>query len=392
MASLAFLLGTIPSTEKVEMADDELRADYQAFKDFEKSDELKNFLELEKEVTSSSFAIRKKKIFKEKYKASEAYRKETRYNQLMKRLKGDDQSPELKELERYINSEEFFNKKQYLTMKPKERYETTEEYQKETEYHTRRKSEKMVWYYKTKKRYPFKEFERWDCTFEDNFKGSTLDTSKWMTRYYWGDQTLDRSFVLEDDKSFITDGDNVEFYDNKARIVTKAGQAKGLAWRAEQGFVEEDFDYTSGMISSARSFKQKYGIFKAKVKMAEGSVSQAFWMVSDTMLPHVDVARYENGKLYANYFWGKSGAPQKSISKTGGGKYENEFFIFTLEWTPNKLVWKINNKVFKIQTSSVPQEPMYINFSANLKKDASENGLPGAMEIDWIRVYKLKGS
>jgi hypothetical protein len=391
MASLAFLLGTIPSTDKVEMADDELRADYQAFKDFENSEELKNYLELEKEVTSSSFAIRKKQIFKEKYKASEAYRKETRYNQLMKRLKGEE-SPELKELERYLNSEEFFQKKQYLTMKPKERYETTEEYRKETEYQTLKKSEKMVWYYKTKKKYPFKEIEKWDCTFEDNFKGSTLDTSKWMTRYYWGDQTLNSSFVLEDDKSFITNGDNVEFYDNKARIVTKAGKARGLAWRSEQGFVEEDFDFTSGMISSAGSFKQKYGVFKAKVKMAEGSVSQAFWMVSDTMLPHVDVARYENGKLYANCFWGKSGNPQKSISKTGGGKYENEFFIFTLEWTPNKLVWKINNKVFKTQTSGVPQDPMYINFSANLKKDASENGLPSAMEIDWIRVYKLKGS
>jgi hypothetical protein len=380
----------IPSTEKVETADDQLRGDFQEFKDFENSDELKHFLELEKEVTSSNFTLRKKKILKAKYKTSEAYRKEARYNQLVKRQKGDEQTPEMKELDRYINSEEFFKEKQFLTMKPRERYETTDEYQKESEYESLKKSEKIVWYYKTKKKYPFKEIEKWECTFEDNFKGGTLDASKWMTRYFWGDQTLDRSFVLGDDISFITDGDNIEFYDKKARIVTKAGQARGLAWRAEQGFVEEDFDYTSGMLSSAKSFKQKYGIFKAKVKVAEGSVSQAFWMVSDTMLPHIDVARYEDGKLYANYFWGKSGSPQKSISKTGGGKYENEYFIYTLEWTPNKLVWKINDKVFKTQTSGVPQEPMHINFSANLKKGASGNGLPSAMEIDWIRVYKLK--
>jgi hypothetical protein len=381
----------IPSTEKVETADDQLRGDFQEFKDFENSEELKHFLDLEKEVTSSNFALRKKKILKAKYKTSEAYRKETRYNQLVKRQKGNEQTPEMKELDNYINSEEFFKEKQFLTMKPKERYETTDEYQKESEYQSLKKSEKIVWYYKTKKKYPFKEIEKWECTFEDNFKGGTLDTSKWMTRYFWGDQTLDRSFVLGDDISFITDGDNIEFYDKKARIVTKAGQARGLAWRAEQGFVEEDFEYTSGMLSSAKSFKQKYGIFKAKIKVAEGSVSQAFWMVSETMLPHVDVARYENGKLYANYFWGKGGSPQKSISKTGGGKYENEYFIYTLEWTPNKLVWKINDKVFKTQTSGVPQDPMYINFSANLKKDASGNGLPSAMEIDWIRVYRLKG-
>lgn len=335
MASLSFLLGMIPATEKVESADDQLRADLAAYKEFEKSDEFKQFLELEKEVKSSNFALRKKKIKRKEYKDSE-------------------------------------------------------EYQKETEYDVLKKSDKVVWYYRTKKKYPFKEIEKWDLTFNEKFNDSKLDTSKWMTRYYWGEKGMDASFAMEDDKSFPTNGDNIEFYDNKARIVTKPGAAEGLVWRGHQGFVLESFDFTSGMISTASSFRQKYGIFKAKVKMAAGSVAQAFWMVSDYMLPHVDVARFENGKLHANYFWGKPGANHKSISKTGGTKYADEYFIYTLEWSPNKLVWKINDKVFKTQTSGVPQEEMHINFSSNLKKDASESGLPSAMEIDWIRVYKLK--
>jgi len=381
----------IPSTEKVETADDQLRADYQAYQDFEKSDELKHYLDLEKEVTSTNFALRKKRIFREKYKNSEAFRKEERYNRLLKRQKGDERSRELEELEDYINSEEFLKQKQYLTMKPGERYETTEEYQKESEYEALKKSDKITWYFRTRKKYPFKEIEKWDLKFEDSFKGNKLNRSKWMTRYYWGDKTMNSSFVLQDDKSFITDGENIEFYDNKARIVTKAAKAEGLVWRAEQGFVIEDFDYTSGLISTGKSFRQKYGIFKAKVRMAEGPVSQAFWMVSDTMLPQVDVARYENGRIQSNYFWGKKDNPQKSISRTGGKRYADEYYIYSLEWSPGKLVWKINGKVFKTQTSGVPQEAMYINFSSNLKKDAPENGLPSAMEIDWIRVYKLKG-
>jgi hypothetical protein len=380
----------VPGTEKVETADDQIRSDYKSYKDYESSDELKHYLELEKEVTSSNFAVRKKKILREKYKASAAFRKEVRYNKLMKRSKGDEQSEELKALEDYIHSEEFIKQKQFLTMKPAERFETTEEGQQESEYHTLKKSEEVVWYFKTKKKYPFKEIEKWDLTFAENFEGSKLDRSRWMTRYFWGDQSMDSSFVLEDDQSFITDGDNIEFYDNKARIVTKAKNTEGLVWRAEQGFVLEDFNFTSGLISTSKSFKQKYGIYKAKVKMAAGSVAQAFWMVSETMLPHIDVARFENGKLYANYFWGTGKGTHKSLSKTGGAKYGDEYFIFTLEWSPNKLVWKINDKVFKTQSSGVPQEEMSINFSSNLKKDASANGLPSAMEIDWIRVYKLK--
>lgn len=326
----------VPGTEKVETADDQLRADYKAFQDYEISDELKNYLELEKEVKSSAFALRKKKMKRAEYKDSD-------------------------------------------------------ELQKVTEYQVLKKSEKILWYLKTKKRFPFKEIERWDLTFDEKFDDGKLDTSKWMTQNYWGEKSMNEPYAMEDDKSFPTNGENIEFYDNKARIVTKAGKADGLVWRGEQGFVREAFDFTSGMISTAKSFKQKYGVFNAKIKMAGGAVAQAFWMLSETMLPHIDVARYENGKLYSNFFWGGGSSPHKSLSKTGGAKYANEYFIYTLEWTPNKLTWKINGKVFKTQTSGVPQEEMYINFASNLKKNASENGLPSAMEIDWVRVYKLKG-
>jgi beta-glucanase (GH16 family) len=335
MASLSFLLGMVPSTEKVESADDQLRAEYKAYKDFENSDDLKHYLDLEKEVKSNAFRVRKKRMKKGEYRDSE-------------------------------------------------------EFQKETEYQVLKKSEKILWYYKTRKKYPFKEIERWDLTFDEKFNEGELDKSKWMTRSYWGELSMNEPYALEDDKSLPTDGANIDFYDNKARIVTKAENREGLVWRSEQGFVREDFDFSSGMISTAKSFKQKYGVFNAKIKMAAGSVSQAFWMVSETMLPHIDVARFENGKFYSNYFWGGHKSPRKSLSKTGGAKYRDEYFIYTLEWTPNKLTWKINGKVFKTQTSGVPQEEMCINFSSNLKKGADEGGLPSAMEIDWIRVYKLK--
>ncbi|MDF1573725.1 MAG: family 16 glycosylhydrolase [Bacteroidales bacterium] len=325
----------VPSTEKVETADDKLRADYEAFRDYENSDELKHYLELEKEVKSNAFKVRKKKMKRAAYKDSE-------------------------------------------------------EFQRETEYQVLKKSGQLVWYYRTKKKYPFKEIERWDLTFDEKFNEGKLDRSKWMTQHFWGEKSLNEPYAMEDDLSFPTNGENIEFYDNKARIVTKEGKTSGLVWRPEQGFVREDFDYTSGLINTARSFSQKYGVFHAKIKMAGTALAQAFWMVSETMLPHIDVARFENGKHYSNYFWGSSASPNRSVSKTRGHKYADEYFIYTLEWTPNKLTWKINGKVFKTQTSGVPQEEMYINFSSSLKKDASGAGLPSAMEIDWVRVYKLK--
>lgn len=337
MASLAFLFGMIPSTEKVESADDQLRADFAAFTEYENSDELKHFLELEKEVTSSDFAVRKKKI-------------------------------------------------------PKKEYSSSEEFSKEEEYKALKKSEKVVWYFKTKKKNPFKEIAKWELTFEEPFKGSKLDENRWMNRYYWGDAILNEPYTMSDDKSFPTEGKNLEFYDNKLRLVCKHEEVEGKKWDPVHGFLQDSFEYTSALVSTGKSFRQKFGIFKAKVKMAGTDMTQAFWMVSDGLVPHIDVAKFEKGKLYSSYFWSpRAGqAPSKSISKTGGSRYTNDFFIFSLEWSPNKLVWKINDKVFKTHSSGVPQEEMYMVFSSGLKSWASDSGLPAAMEIDWIRVYKLK--
>lgn len=337
MASLAFLLGMVPSTEKVETADDKIRADYAEFQRFENSDELKHFLELEQEVKSADFAVRKRQV-------------------------------------------------------PKAEKTQSEEFKKEEEYKLLKKSEKIVWYFKTKKKNPFKEIARWEETFNEPFSSSSLDRKKWMTHYYWADSGLNEPYVMADDQSFLTDGKNIEFYDNKIRLVTRAEEAEGYKLHLDHGFLIGHFDYTSALISTGKSFRQKYGMIKAKIKMAPGEAQQAFWMVSETATPHIDVARFEKGKLWCNYFWSprEGHVPSKSQSKTSGAKYTSDFFIVTLEWSPNKLVWKINDKVFKTQTSGVPQEEMYLVFSTALKEGASGEGLPAAMEIDWVRVYNLK--
>ncbi|MCF8345891.1 MAG: family 16 glycosylhydrolase [Bacteroidales bacterium] len=393
MATLAFLFGMIPDTEKVENADDQLRADLKAYREYEGSDELKHFMELEQEVTSGDFAIRKKKILKEKYKASEEYRKEQRLKQLKKKRKKDEEpTEEMTALEKEIESDAFQKRKLYLLMKPKERYETTPESQKELEYFELKRSDKVVWFFKTKKKYPFGEIEKWEETFNESFSGTKLDEKRWMNRYYWGDAILNEPYTMFDEKSFPTDGKNVEFYDNKLRLVTRQEQVEGKKWDPLHGFMQDSFNYTSALISTGKSFRQNFGIFKAKIKMSPSDVTQAFWMVSDSLVPHIDVVKFEKGKLYSSLFWspGRGEAPSKSVSRTGGSKFTSGFFIFSLEWSPGKLVWKINDKVFKTQTAGVPQDEMYMVFSTGLKDWASDYGLPAAMEIDWIRAYRLK--
>lgn len=393
MASLAFLLGMIPSTEKVEAADDKIRADFTAYKEFENSEDLKYFQELEKEVNSADFAHRKKKILKEKYKGSEVFNKEKELKRLEKTHRKSEVKPdELTSLEKEIGSDKFKARERYLKMKPKERYETTEEYKKENEYNKLKKSEKITWFFKTKKKYPFSEIEKWEESFNESFTSGKLDSNIWITRYFWGDQILDEPYTLADDKSFPTDGKNIEFMDGKIRLVTRKEEIEGKKWDPMYGFLQDSFQFSSGLISTGKSFRQKYGLFKAKIRMSSADISQSFWMVSDRMVPHIDVAKYENSKLYSNYFWNNPNEEKlsKSITKTGGSRFTTGYFIFSLEWSPDKMIWKINDKVFKKQTSGLPEDEMYMVFSAGLKRWAKETGLPGSMAIDWVRVYKRK--
>jgi beta-glucanase (GH16 family) len=116
-------------------------------------------------------------------------------------------------------------------------------------------------------------------------------------------------------------------------------------------------------------------------------------MVAEKILPHIDIAKLEKNKIHVGNFWGnitEKGGTKKRSYKKGGSKFSTDFFIYTLEWTPDKLVWKINDLEVMTQTQGVPQDPMYIVFSAGVSDTIPDHMLPSSMDIDWIRVYKKK--
>ena len=241
-----------------------------------------------------------------------------------------------------------------------------------------------------KKKYPFTEVEKWELVFEDLFETEKLNNKIWMNRYLHGENILKKGYVLADDKHAFTDGKNVEIFDKKLRIVTRREKANCMVWNTSLGFYEKEFEFTSDLVSSAKGFKRQYGTYEAKVRVANSGVTQAFSLMSDQILPHIDIFRMEKAKLFAGNFWNGGSGISKSQSSTGGGKFTKDFFIYSLEWQPGKLIWRINGLVFKEQTTGVPDKGMFMIFNASLKEKAKEAGIPSSLEIDWVRVYKKK--
>lgn len=371
-----------------------------------KSDTYKDYLDLKKFVNSAEFHSAKSK---KDFKQSEAYTKNESYKALAKssdikfylatekkqdyktvlKLANSERLKSFFELEAIVQTPEFVEHKSF--MEDKKRFAKSNEAHLIKEFEGLKKNEEIKWYHTTKKKNPFQELHKWQVTFEDDFDAITLDNSKWMTGYYWGKALMNDTYVPAGEKQFFRD-DNIELRDSIARIHTRNESVKGKSWDLEHGFTTRRFDYTSGLISTGQSFRQKYGKFEAKVKFsASYPLLNAFWMAGEKMTPHLDIFKSssKNGKsVECGVHMEEKGIIAKSTRKVSGAKFNNGFFIYSCEWSPESIVWKINGQEVARESGQIPSEPMYLSFCTILPENPDAGSLPAMMEIDWVRCFK----
>ena len=384
------------------------------YKELHNSEELELFEDLDKFINSDEFKRQRKEIETRSFKDTDAYGRLEQF----KTLKGSEPirfyfkfkaSKELKnynsllnserissfeELEAYVQSDEFKKFKAYCLMAPKKRWFESQEYEILRDYELKKKSEKITWYFKNIDHKRFNWHRIWTETFHDDFSDVKLDNRRWLTRYYWGEKNFKESYSLSQDKHFVTNGQNLNIENNRLHIITRKEQVKGASWHPEYGFITREFGYTSGLINTANSLRQKYGTFEAKIRIHENKdLLNAFWMVGTKILPHINIMK-AGKKLVLGNHWGDptnlesiKRTGQKYTSSRSRKKFTIDYFIYTLEWLPGKLTWKINGIEVASTTRGVPQESMYLVISSGLQKHV-DGILPADMEIDWVRCFQ----
>jgi beta-glucanase (GH16 family) len=482
MINLRIFFGWVPKTADYEAKQDSLRKEYAELKSFAASKELSDYLEREKTVKSSDFALRKKNIIKRCFSDTPEYKKEKEYLSLRKqsdikkyyRLKdsvelkdfieldssqdvkhfhtlekflqsdeynqqkkalgkkfkesseyeklqefkslkaskrfkdyfkfkkskdyinftlliGSEKIAAFESLEKYLKTDEFIKVKEYMLLPGKQKLQMSEEFRMEQEFNEWKKSEKFIWYFKTKNSKKFNEIKRWDLTFSEEFEQPKLSSAKWLTRYYWGDKVLKDSYVNMGEKQCYTEGKNIEIDGSILKVQTRREKISGKVWNPAIGFFPKDFEYTSAIINTGNSFRQQYGLFEAKVRFNRNyPVNHAFWLVADLILPHIDIARASKKITMGNY-WGnpnaKGGIDKRSVS-ISRDKYGFDYCIFSLEWSKNKLIWKLNGVPVYATNIGVPQLPMYININSAVYQDINGSVLPAELNVDWVRCYQ----
>lgn len=369
---------------------------------------LKRFEELKKEVESDEFKKRVDYLKdKKKFKKTEAYKKYKRLKELaadsevkfflkfeksaaLKNYYDVKDSMDLKrfmELDAIVTSDEFKKRKAYL--EDDKKWEKTDDFAKEQQYLGMKKMPHLVKYFNYKDSDAFRFFKEWEVSFEDNFTNGKLDEQKWSVKSLWAEGLPEGNYSMPGDLQVFTEGKNVKI-SNKLLIETRREKSDGLVWQMPAGFVPTEFDFTSGIVSSGKSFWQEDGIFEAKIKFNPvKEVVSSFLLQGEKNSPRINLLEMgtknrmgiasssENGKLNVD------GLDISNLKK-------NRWYIFTFEKSGSTLTWKINDIEVLQLSSSLVNFKMHINMFSLVVFDIPGSKLPVRFETDWVKCYRKK--
>lgn len=168
--------------------------------------------------------------------------------------------------------------------------------------------------------------------------------------------------------------------------------------------------YLTGGITTQDIFNMKYGKVEARIKFkpAKGAWP-AFWMMpqeSPNGWPNdgeIDIFEYLNydSTVYHTVHSGWTQGHPNDPPRTHNGEIKpTAWNIYALEWTPDKLVWRVNGKA----THTYPRKegcegewpfdkPFYVMLDMQLGGSwvgaVDDATLPAQMQVDWVKFYQL---
>ncbi len=315
-------------------------------------------------------------VFFRNFRKSSAYRN---YELMM----DSQQHKRQEELKTITESADFIARVAYL--QDNQKWEKTDESAKELRLAELKKMPQLVNYLKYHNSNAFEFFQKWELVFEDRFNSGKLDREKWMTQSHWASQTLGRNFSQVGDLHAFSEGRNVSVDLNALKIEVRKEISHGMQWQVPYGFVEQEFDYSSGIVSTAGVEWWKHGILEAKVKYEPSNhLVDAIYLLGEETSPQVNLLEMGVQNRMGMLTKATDGihAECESISGLKAG----EFYIFRLEWNPNLLVWKINDREILTVLNNVPAFKMHLNMASIVVSEPTD--LPHRFEIDWVRFYQ----
>src|SRR5258706_14299668 len=241
-------------------------------------------------------------------------------------------------------------------------------------------------------------------TFSDEFNTLNLwngTSGTWSTQYWFDGAANGGS--LNDEQEWYINPSYAPTSSVKPWTVTN-GILSLTAAKADpsiQPYIN-NYQYTSGMVTSQHSFSQTYGYFEIRAQLPAGQGSwPAFWLLAtdQSWPPEIDVFEML-GKDPSTIYTTVHSGPTNVAAGTGVtvANTSTGFHTYGVDWEPDYLTWYFDGQqVFKTATPADVNKPMYL--LANLGLGGGWGGpvdsttpFPGAYQIDYIRAYSAGAS
>ena len=221
-------------------------------------------------------------------------------------------------------------------------------------------------------------------TFDDEFDGDSLDTSKWWT-----------TFNMRNRKRGPTDqgyySDSAVTVDHGNAVITTTDQSVG------------DKPYTTGVLCTAGTFLQKGGIFEVRAQLPDTrGLLTSFWLNARHNPPEIDVyeafgqspADVEQTNHWRDPETDRHKAQRSDYYFPAGDSAAAGFHVYDVVWDPGRSIsWYVDGHLTGRHETCVPDEPMYMYLQVAVKPSGPagptpDSKFPAVYKIDYVRVFQ----
>ncbi len=236
---------------------------------------------------------------------------------------------------------------------------------------------------------------------QDEFEGNSLDYSKWGVQ----------------ENAFGGGNSELQIYtDRKENVRVENGNLVLEARRDNANISGTTREYSSGRIRTKNRGDWKYGRIEVRAKLPSGSgLWPAIWMLPTTdhyggwaASGEIDIMEFKGSEPDTIHGTIHYGSPWPNNKYTGkpyklpSGNFTDEFHTFAINWTPGKIEWYVDGKLFQTQTkweSSGGSFPapfdqkfhVVLNLAVGghfVKPPNDQTKFPAQMLVDYVRVYQ----
>jgi len=235
----------------------------------------------------------------------------------------------------------------------------------------------------------------WNCTFDDEFNGTSLNTSQWVPQL-----TANSGYVAGPD-----------CYVNSPSTISVSGGYLNLSVRKVAPFTcvpGYTSDYVAGMVSTSGLFHQTYGAFEVNAKLPASTVSglqETFWLYPQTLTygkwpnsGEIDFAEFysQYSGYDIPYIHYAQSSSDPNVTAHDCTIDQNSFNTYGVDWTPTSITILYNGTTCLVDhptTGSRPfDQPFFIALTQALGigTNAASPSTPvstATTQVDWVRAW-----